>query len=90
MIIRENALYILIEGKPYSPEVSFFKQLSFPDDIVPLEFVEVGGSGSFNIVSELIYNKLQIMIFVNILKLMISPIVHLMILFKKRSLKKYI
>ncbi len=54
MIIRENALYILIEGKPYSPEVSFFKQLSFPDDIVPLEFVEVGGSGSFNIVSELI------------------------------------
>ncbi|MCA6501645.1 MAG: hypothetical protein ACK6CP_23470 [Pseudanabaena sp.] len=59
MIIRENALYILIEGKPYSPEVSFFKQLSFPDDIVPLEFVEVGGSGSFNIVSELIYNKIQ-------------------------------
>jgi hypothetical protein len=52
MKISINALYILVEGTPNSPETTFFQEFPFPDDKISLIFVEVGGSGSFNIIAE--------------------------------------
>ncbi|MCA2537650.1 MULTISPECIES: hypothetical protein [unclassified Microcystis] len=59
MNISTDALYILVEGTPNSPETTFFQEFPFPDDKIRLIFVEVGGSGSFNIIAELIYNQIQ-------------------------------
>lgn len=59
MNISTNALYVLVEGTPNSPETTFFREFPFPDDKISLIFVEVGGSGSFNIIAELIYNQIQ-------------------------------
>lgn len=59
MDISTNALYVLVEGTPNSPETTFFREFPFPDDRIRLIFVEVGGSGSFNIIAELIYNQIQ-------------------------------
>ena len=59
MDISTNALYVLVEGTPNSPETTFFREFPFPDDKIRLIFVEVGGSGSFNIIAELIYNQIQ-------------------------------
>jgi hypothetical protein len=59
MNISTDALYVLVEGTPNSPETTFFQEFPFPDDKIRLIFIEVGGSGSFNIIAELIYNQIQ-------------------------------
>jgi hypothetical protein len=60
MNIQDEALYILVEGEPNSPEVeSFGRLLSSYISTLDFEFVEIGGSGNFNAVAKLIYNKVK-------------------------------
>lgn len=60
MNIKDDTLYILVEGEPNSPEVeSFGRLLSSDITTVNYEFIEIGGSSNFNIVAKLIYNKVK-------------------------------
>lgn len=60
MNIKDDTLYILIEGEPNSPEVeSFGRLLSSGINTVNYEFIEIGGSSNFNTVAKLIYNKVK-------------------------------
>ena len=60
MNIKDDTLYILVEGEPNSPEVeSFGRLLSSDINTVNYEFIEIGGSGNFNTVAKLIYNKVK-------------------------------
>ncbi|BBC25857.1 hypothetical protein [Pseudanabaena sp. ABRG5-3] len=60
MNIKDDTLYILVEGEPNSPEVeSFGRLLSADINIVNYEFIEIGGSSNFNTVAKLIYNKVK-------------------------------
>lgn len=56
MNIKEDSLYILVEGEPDSPEAAFFRALD-----INIQSIEVGGSSSFNIVAKLIYDKIKIL-----------------------------
>jgi hypothetical protein len=57
MDILDETLYILVEGEPNSPEVQAFRELLSLE--ISCEFIEVGGSGNFNTVAKLIYNKVK-------------------------------
>lgn len=63
MQILGNSLYILIEGKPDSPEVAFINRVIgrlISEAVLPninYEVVEVGGSGNFNSIAKIIYRK---------------------------------
>ncbi|MEA5479678.1 hypothetical protein VB774_18805 [Pseudanabaena galeata UHCC 0370] len=57
MDIQDYKLYVLLEGEPNSPEIEGFQMLLDDTDII--EFVEIGGSGSFNTITKLIYNKVK-------------------------------
>jgi len=58
MNIKDDTLYILVEGEPNSPEVeSFGRLLSADINTVNYEFIEIGGSSNFNTIAKLIYNK---------------------------------
>jgi len=60
MNIKDDTLYILVEGEPNSPEVeSFGRLLSSDISTVNYEFIEIGGSSNFNTVAKLIYNKVK-------------------------------
>ncbi|MBD2148811.1 hypothetical protein H6F44_01520 [Pseudanabaena sp. FACHB-1277] len=59
MDIQDEDLYILVEGEPTSPEVKAFRKLLPLDNTVTYQFVEIGGSGNFNAVAKLIYNKVK-------------------------------
>ena len=59
MDIQDEALYILVEGEPTSPEVKAFRELLTLDNTVTYQFIEIGGSGNFNAVAKLIYNKVK-------------------------------
>jgi hypothetical protein len=60
MNIKDDTLYILVKGEPNSPEVeSFGRLLSSDINTVNYEFIEIGGSGNFNTVAKLIYNKVK-------------------------------
>jgi len=59
MDIQDEALYILVEGEPTSPEVQAFRELLPLDNTVTYQFVEIGGSGNFNAVAKLIYNRVK-------------------------------
>jgi hypothetical protein len=56
MNIKEDSLYILVEGEPDSPEAALFRALD-----INIQSIEVGGSSSFNIVAKLIYDKIKIL-----------------------------
>ena len=56
MNIKEDSLYILVEGEPDSPEAAFFRALD-----INIQSIEIGGSSSFNIVAKLIYDKIKIL-----------------------------
>ena len=57
MDIQDETLYILVEGEPNSPEVQAFGELLSLE--MSYEFIEIGGSGNFNAVAKLIYNKVK-------------------------------
>jgi hypothetical protein len=63
MQILSNSLYILIEGEPNSPEVAFINRVIgrlISEAVLPTinyEVVEVGGSGNFNSIAQIIYRK---------------------------------
>jgi len=63
MEIFGNSLYILIEGEPNSPEVAFINRVIgrlISESVLPqnnYEVVEVGGSGNFNSIAQIIYRK---------------------------------
>ncbi len=60
MNIKDDTLYILVEGEPNSPEVEAFGRLLSSDiNTVNYEFIEIGGSSNFNTVAKLIYNKVK-------------------------------
>jgi len=59
MNINEEALYILVEGEPDSPEAAFFRQQR--RDFITINTLEVGGSSSFNVIAKLIYDKINIL-----------------------------
>jgi hypothetical protein len=66
MQILSNTLYILIEGAPTSPEVVFIRtvirKLITQDLLSDIEYevIEIGGSGNFNSIGQLIYHKSQL------------------------------
>ena len=66
MQILSNTLYILIEGAPTSPEVVFIRtvirKLITQDLLSDIEYqvIEIGGSGNFNSIGQLIYYKSQL------------------------------
>ena len=63
MYIEENQLYILIEGEPDSPEVSWIerviRKLVVQKKLPKIQFalIEIGGSGSFNSIANPIYSR---------------------------------
>ena len=60
MDIKDDTLYILVEGEPNSPEVASFRELlSLDINTVNYEFIEIGGSGNFNTIAKLIYNRVK-------------------------------
>jgi|JFJP01.1.fsa_nt_gi hypothetical protein len=60
MNIKDDTLYILVEGEPTSPEVeSFGRLLSADINTANYEFIKIGGSSNFNTVAKLIYNKVK-------------------------------
>ena len=66
MQILSKTLYILIEGAPTSPEVVFIRtvirKLITQDLLSDIEYevIEIGGSGNFNSIGQLIYHKSQL------------------------------
>ncbi|MDB9489756.1 hypothetical protein PN478_04360 [Dolichospermum circinale CS-534/05] len=66
MKIENDHLYILIEGAPTSPEVAFIKlvigKLITQNLLsnIKYEVIEIGGSGNFNSIGKLIYDKSQL------------------------------
>jgi len=73
MQISKYDLYILVEGKPNSPELAFFEQAiqkilvdNGHSDINP-NIIEVGGSASFNTFAQLGYRASEIHQFIPVL-----------------------